>query len=295
MSLERLAPALFVLLWSTGWIAPVYGIGHASAEIFLVVRFALAALAFAGLSLIMGARWPREPKAMLHATISGMLLHGVYLGGVWWAIFNGVPASVSGVIAALQPLMTAALAPWLVRERLSLVQITGLVLGLVGILIALSPSMAGVTAETFSAQGLPILINVGAMVGAVLGTLYQKRYLQVGDLRTIGTFQYLGAFLVVAVLALIVEEPHFDFSLPLMGVLLWSVFGLSMGAVGLLLYLVRRGQVARAASLIYLIPPTVAVESFLLLGEPLQPMMIIGTLIVVVGLWLAGRKTNATT
>jgi drug/metabolite transporter (DMT)-like permease len=169
------------------------------------------------------------------------------------------------------------------------------VLGLVGILIALSPSMVGVTAETFSAKGLPILINVGAMVGAVLGTLYQKRYLQVGDLRTIGTFQYLGAFLVVAILALIVEEPHFDFSLPLMGVLLWSVFGLSMGAVGLLLYLVRRGQVARAASLIYLIPPTVAVESFLLLGEPLQPTMIIGTLVVVVGLWLAGRKTSPTT
>jgi drug/metabolite transporter (DMT)-like permease len=120
VTLERIAPILFVLLWSSGWIAPVYGIGHASAEVFLSARFALAALAFALLSLAVSARWPRDPRLIFHGFMSGLLLHGCYLGGVWWAIFNGVPASVSGVIAALQPLMTAALAPILVKERLSL-------------------------------------------------------------------------------------------------------------------------------------------------------------------------------
>jgi drug/metabolite transporter (DMT)-like permease len=156
VTLERIAPVLFVILWSSGWIAPVYGIGHASAEVFLSVRFACAAIAFALVSLVTGARWPRDPKLMFHGFMSGLLLHGCYLGGVWWAIFNGVPASVSGVIAALQPLMTAAIAPFVVGERLSMSQVVGLLLGFVGIIIALVPSFDGVDAAVFAERAFPI-------------------------------------------------------------------------------------------------------------------------------------------
>lgn len=293
MTLERIAPALFVLLWSTGWIAPVYGIGHASAEVFLSARFALAALAFGLFSLVSGARWPRDPQLIFHGFMSGLLLHGCYLGGVWWAIFNGVPASVSGVIAALQPLMTAALAPILVKERLSLTQVIGLLLGFAGIMIALVPSFEGVDASVFAERALPIGVNIISMMGAVLGTLYQKRFIHGGDMRTTAVFQYIGALAVVMPLAFLVEEPKFDFSLELLVVLGWSVFALSMGAVALLLYMIRRGQVSRAASLIYLMPPTVAIEAFILFGEPLGPWMIAGTVIVVFGVWLAGRRKAA--
>lgn len=291
MTLERIAPALFVFLWSSGWIAPVYGIGHASAEVFLSVRFASAALAFAILSLVVGARWPRDPKLVFHGFMSGLLMHGCYLGGVWWAIFNGVPASVSGVIAALQPLMTAALAPVLVKERLSITQVAGLLLGFGGIIIALVPSFEGVDASVFAERAFPIGVNIVSMTGAVLGTLYQKRFVQSGDMRTTAVVQYLGALAIVVPLALIVEPPKFDFSLQLFLTLGWSVFALSMGAVMLLLYMIGRGQVSRAASLIYLMPPAVAIESFIFLGEPLGPWMIAGTIIVVFGVWLAGRKS----
>lgn len=290
MSLERLAPVLFVVLWSSGWIAPVFGIGHASAEVFLSVRFGLAAIAFAVFSLVAGARWPRRPREIGHALMSGLLLHGCYLGGVWWAIFNGVPASVSGVIAALQPLMTAALAPIIVGERLSLTQIAGLMLGFAGIVIALVPSFEGVEAAVFADRAWPIGVNIVSMSGAVLGTLYQKRYVVAGDMRTTAVYQYIGAFSIVFMLALFVEEPKFDFSLQLLLTLAWSVLALSMGAVALLLYMIRRGQVSRAASLIYLMPPAVAIQSFIFLGEPLGPWMISGTIIVVIGVWLAGRK-----
>lgn len=109
-------------------------------------------------------------------------------------------------------------------------------------------------------------------------------------MRTTAVYQYVGAFAVVFLLALVVEKPKFDFSLPLFLTLGWSIVVLSMGAVALLLYLIRRGQVSRAASLIYLMPPTVAIESYIFLGEPLGPWMIAGTVIVVVGVWLAGRK-----
>ena len=290
MTLERIAPVLFVILWSSGWIAPVYGIGHASAEVFLSARFAAAAIAFALLSLAVGARWPREPKAMLHGFMSGLLLHGCYLGGVWWAIFNGVPASVSGVIAALQPLMTAALAPILVKERLSTIQVIGLLLGFAGIVTALVPSFKDVDPSVFAARALPIAVNIVAMMGAVLGTLYQKRFVRSGDMRTTAVFQYVGALAIVLPLSFLVEERKFDFSLQLLLTLGWSVFALSMGGVMLLLYMIGRGQVSRAASLIYLMPPAVAIESFIFLGEPLGPWMIAGTVVVVFGLWLAGKR-----
>jgi drug/metabolite transporter (DMT)-like permease len=292
LSFERIAPALFVLLWSTGWIVPVYGIGHATAEIFLVARFLLAALAFAALSLASRAPWPRNPKLILHGLVSGALLHGLYLGGVWWAIFNGVPASVSGVIAALQPLMTAAIAPWAIGERLSRLQLLGLVLGFAGIMVALIPTFSALEDGMGATPLLPVVVNMVAMIAAVLGTLYQKRHLQTGDLRTTAVYQYLGAFIVVFAAALTVETPKFDGSLELWLVLGWSVFGLSMGAVALLLYLIRRGQVSRAASLIYLVPPTVAIESLIFLGEPLGTTMVIGTIITVFGVWLAGRKPS---
>lgn len=293
MSLERIAPILFVLLWSSGWIAPAIAASHSSALLFLSVRFAGAAIAFGALSLVLRAPWLRDPRAIFHAIVSGLLMHGIYLGGVWWAIFNGVPASVSGVIAALQPLMTAALAPIIVREKLSAVQIAGLMLGFAGILICLIPTFENISGDLFTKTALPVAVNMVAMSGVVLGTLYQKRFVTSGDMRTNAVWQYVGALCVVVPAALVVEPPRFDFSLPLILVLLWSIFVLSMGAVALLLYLIGRGQVSRAASLIYLMPPTVAIESFIFLGEPLGPAMIIGTIVVVFGVWLAGRKAQS--
>ncbi|MGV3549957.1 DMT family transporter [Rhizobium sp.] len=290
MSLERIAPALFVLLWSSGWIVPVYAARHSTAETFLSVRFAFAAVCFVILAAVLRAPWQRNPRAIGHAIISGLLMHGIYLGGVWWAIFHGVPASISGVIAALQPLMTAAIAPWMVGERLSPVQIFGLVLGFAGIILALTPTFQRLSPDMFAERLTPVIINIVAMSGAVLGTLYQKRFVTTGDMRTNAVWQYLGALLVVAPLALFGEPPRFDITFELMAALAWSVLVLSMAAVMLLLYLIGKGQVSRAASLIYLMPPTVAIEAFILFGEPLAMTMVIGTIIVVIGVWLAGRR-----
>ena len=292
MSLERIAPALFVLLWSSGWIVPVYASRHSTAEAFLSVRFACAAICFVLVAVVLRASWQRDPRAIGHAIVSGLLMHGVYLGGVWWAIFHGVPASISGVIAALQPLMTAAIAPWMVGERLLPIQVLGLFLGFAGIIVALIPTFEGVSADMFLDRAVPVAINIVAMTGVVLGTLYQKRFVTGGDMRTNAVWQYVGALLIVFPLAVLGETPRFDVTLELLLALAWSVLVLSMAAVALLLYLIGRGQVSRAASLIYLMPPTVAIESFILLGEPLHITMIVGTIIVVIGVWLAGRKAQ---
>lgn len=292
MSLERIAPALFVLLWSSGWIVPVYASRHSTAEAFLSVRFACAALCFVLVALVLRAPWQRQPRAIGHAVVSGLLMHGIYLGGVWWAIFNGVPASISGVIAALQPLMTAAVAPWMVGERLSPVQLLGLFLGFAGIVVALIPTFQDVSGAMLVERAFPVAVNIVAMSGAVLGTLYQKRFVTTGDMRTNAVWQYVGALLIVVPLALLGEPVRFDLTPELLLSLAWSVLVLSMAAVALLLYMIGRGQVSRAASLIYLMPPAVAIESYIFLGEPLHKTMVIGTVIVVVGVWLAGRKSQ---
>lgn len=288
--LDRLAPALFVLLWSTGWLVARFAVDHADPLTFMAARHALAALAFAVVCLAAGTKWPRSRAVILHAILSGVLLHGLYLAGVWWAIGQGVPAGLSGIIAGLQPLLTAAAAPLLIGEKLRLRQKVGVVIGFVGILIAISPQLFDTLGQGLAGLGLPILVNLLAMVSVTCGTLYQKRHLQQGDILSIAVLQFVGAFLVTLPLALAFEDLRFDWTGEAVFAMAWSVLGISMGAVALLLYLIRRGQVSRAASLIYLMPPVVAIEAFLLFNEPLTVPMILGTAIVVAGVYMVNRK-----
>jgi len=288
--LDRLAPALFVLLWSTGWIVAKYAAKHADPLTFLAGRHALAACAFFLVCLVTRAKWPKSRAQVGHAILSGFFLHGFYLAGVWYAIGQGVPAGLSGIIAGLQPLLTAMAAPLFLSERLKPVQKLGLALGFAGILIAISPQLLDVFEHGLDGLGFPVIINLIAMSSVTYGTLYQKRHLQEGDLLSIATLQFVGALIVTIPLALMLENLRFDWTHEAVLAMGWSVFGLSMGAVGLLLYLIRRGQVSRAASLIYLMPPVVAIEAAILFGEPLTRPMIIGTVIVVAGVYMVNRK-----
>ncbi|MCA1444843.1 DMT family transporter [Ensifer sp. IC4062] len=290
MTLARLAPAIFVLLWSTGWVVAKYAAFFADPLTFLVLRYALAILLFIGFCAVTGARWPRSWTTIGHAVVSGMFLHGLYLGAVWWAIGQGVPAAISGIIAGLQPLMTAAVAPFLINENLTRLQQTGLVLGFFGIALAVLPKMVAIDTAATPIQLLPVVVNVLGMAAVTYGTLYQKRHLQNGDIRAIATLQYAGALIVTIPLALALEDLHVTWNLQLIGALAWSVLGLSMGAIALLLYLIRRGQVSRAASLIYLVPPLAAVQAAVFFGEALTLPMVAGTIIAVTGVYLTNRK-----
>jgi len=247
-------------------------------------------LAFLALCVVMRAQWPTSRTTWLRAIYSGFFLHGFYLAGLWWAIANGVPAGISGIIAALQPLLTAMAAPFLVGERLQQTQKLGLAFGFIGIAIAISPKLVDPATSDLTHAALPLAINLIAMGSVTYGTLYQKKHLQSGDLRTIATLQYVGALILTLPLSLIFEHQHFDGAARAYAALAWSVFGLSMGGVGLLLYLIRRGQVSRAASLIYLMPPAVALEAFIAFGEPLTLPLIVGTAIVVTGVYMTNRR-----
>jgi len=291
MTLDRLAPAIFVLLWSTGWVVAKFGAIVSEPLTFLSIRYLTAAVLFGGLCLASRVSWPRDGRTVLHALVSGAFLHGLYLGAVWWAIGEGVPAALSSIIAALQPLMTALAAPFVIGERLSLQQKLGLGLGFLGVLLAVLPKFFGAGAAEMPA--FAIVVNMLGMAAVTYGTIYQKQHLQKGDIRAIATLQYIGALAVTFPFALGLESLHVDFGLAFLALLAWSVLGISMGAILLLLYLIRRGQVSRAASLIYLVPPIAALQAAAIFGEELTVPMILGTAIVVAGVYLTNRKDVA--
>lgn len=291
MSLDRLAPAIFVLLWSTGWVVAKFGAIVSEPLTFLSIRYLAAAVLFAGLCLAARVSWPRDTRTIVHAIVSGAFLHGLYLGAVWWAIGQGVPAALSSIIAALQPLMTALAAPYFIGERLNGQQKAGLCLGFLGVLLAVLPKFFGQGADQMPT--FAIIVNMLGMAAVTYGTIYQKQHLQSGDIRAIATLQYIGALIVTVPFALALESLHVDFGWAFVALLAWSVLGISMGAILLLLYLLRRGQVSRAASLIYLVPPIAALQAAVIFGEELTIPMILGTAIVVAGVYLTNRKDPA--
>ncbi|MGF0538874.1 DMT family transporter [Agrobacterium sp. ES01] len=288
MTLDRLAPAIFVFLWSTGWVAAKYAGFYADPLTFLTIRFAVAAVIFYGLCRVAGVAWPRGRMSIVHVILSGAFLHGLYLGMVWWAIGQGVPAAISGIIAGLQPLMTAVAAPLIVGERLAIWQKVGLGLGFLGIGIAVLPNLFALGDNAIPA--FAVMINVIGMGFVTLGTLYQKRFVRDGDLRSVATLQYVGAVAVTLPAAMLLEDLHVDWQIGFFVTMIWSVVGISMGAILLLLYLIRRGAVSKAASLIYLVPPLAALEAAIVFGERLTVPMIIGTVLAVVGVYLTNRR-----
>jgi drug/metabolite transporter (DMT)-like permease len=284
----RFAPLLFVLIWSTGWIVGKFASIVGEPLSFLVWRFLCAAIVMGLILLAFKVPFKLTKRELQHALISGVLLHTIYLGGVWWAIAHGIPTPISGVIAAVQPILTAILAPFLLSERLTQKQVIGVFIGFTGILIVLSPKLAGVS--DLASVLYPLAINLIAMVSVTFGTIYQKKYLQGIDLRTGAFWQYIGALIVMLPLAFAFESFRITWNMTAILTLAWSVFMLSIGAIGLLLYLIKRGEVSRSAMLIFLIPPTTALEAWLIFNEGLSLIQLFGMVVTAFGVYLATRK-----
>jgi drug/metabolite transporter (DMT)-like permease len=284
----RLMPILFVLIWSTGWIVAGFAMPHAEPITFLVVRFAIAGALILAFALIVRAPWPDSPAAFLHALLSGVLLHAAYLGPVYWAIAKGLPTGISAILAAIQPILTAFLAPLIIAERVSARQWLGILLGAAGLGLVLLPKLVGIPADAVRASVVLLVVNALGMVSVTLGSLHQKRFVT-GDLRTISVVQYAGAVLALAPVMLMTERMQIDWTPAFTGALVWSVVVISLGAITLYQLMIRRGAVAKAASLIYLVPPVAVLQSFLYFGETLTPVQMAGMVVTVIGVALATR------
>jgi len=279
-----LAPWIFVLMWSTGFIGARFGLPYIEPFTFLLIRFIIAAALLGAIGLALRAPRPSRAHAG-HSAVVGLLLHGGYLGGVFLAIDRGMPAGVSALIVSLQPILTALLAQATLGERVSPRQWAGLALGLAGVSLVVGEKLGqGGVAPAISAFTLGAALV--ALLCTTLGTLYQKRH-GAGIPLVGGTLaQYLAAAALMLPLSLAFETRQIQWTPELAFALGWLVLVLSLGAILLLMLIIRRTSAARTASLFYLVPPATALEAFLLFGERFGPLALAGLALASAGVAL---------
>ncbi|WP_303287057.1 DMT family transporter [Marinobacter sp. SS8-8] len=285
-------PALFVWLWSTGFIGAKYGLPFAEPFTLLLIRMLMTLVLLAGLAWIMKTRWPGWRGAG-HLAVTGVLVHGCYLGGVYYAIQGGMASGIVSLIVGLQPLVTAAAAVAILKESVSARQWVGLALGLVGVaLVLLEKFGANGTGSGFSPWSL--LWALFALAGISMGTVYQKRHGTGADLVAGTLIQYAAAATFFVIGAFTLETREVEWSLQLQLSMAWLVFGVSIGAILLLMWLIRQGAASQVASLFYLVPPVTAFEAYLLFDERLGGLAMAGGLIAIAGVALVVTQKKST-
>lgn len=276
-----LMPGLFVLLWSTGFIGAKLGLPYAEPMTFLVLRFAIVTVLLAGFAALTAAPWPRDLKQAGHIAVAGLLLHGIYLGGVFASIFHGVPAGISALIVGIQPLLVAAAAGSVLGEKVTPRQWLGLMLGLLGVVLVVWTKL-GIGVGTAWGYAL----SVFALVGITVGTLYQKRFCPAIDLRSGTAIQFAASTVFLAPFALLFETRQIEWSGEFIFALGWLCIVLSLGAISLLFILIRRGAAAQVSSLFFLVPPCTALVAYFLFGEKLSLLALAGMAATMAGVAL---------
>jgi drug/metabolite transporter (DMT)-like permease len=278
-------PAVFVLVWSTGFVVARFGMPHAPPLGFLALRYVLSVLAFGIWIALAGAAWPSGRAQWAHLGATGVLMHAGYLGGVWMAVKSGIGAGTVALIIGLQPVLTAV---WLSAigsaHAVAARQWAGLLLGLGGLVLVVAHKL-GVGEVT------PWNLSLGifALLSITAGTLYQKHFVQPCDVRTANTVQLAAALLITAPLAWI-EAGAWQMHPELVGAMAWSVLVLTLGGSSLLYLLIQRGAATRVTSLMYLVPPCTAVLAALLFGETLPASVLAGFALTAVGVWLVVQR-----
>ena len=285
--MQRIYPLLFVFLWSTGFIGAKYGLPYAEPLSFLFVRYLAVISLMTVIALLTRAPWPKAPMQWVHIGISGLLVHAVYLGGVFIAIKQGLPAGITSLVVGMQPLLTALGAGWLLGERVVGRQWLGLGLGFVGVALVVSGKFGDTVA-----LGPMLVPALCALLGITVGTLYQKRYCARFDLRTGSVIQFVPTALATLPVILLVDGFHVEWTAHFVFALAWLVLVLSIGAISLLNLLIRSGSAVNVASLFYLTPLSTALIAFLMFDEKLGWLAVLGMELAVSGVYLEARPAK---
>ena len=283
MKLARFAPALFVLLWSTGFVGAKYGLPYADPFVFLSIRVLIAAVLLFVIAYLLKMPVRIGKSAVVRSSLIGFFLHACYLGGVFYSISQGLPAGVAAVVTSLQPVLVSIFAVKVLGEQLRISQVAGLLLGLCGTILVLGPSFN----SHIPTAG--IIAIVVALIGSTTATLLQKRVGADIPLVAGTAYQYLFTGLVLGVIASATGNTHITWSSRFTAAFVWLVLVLSVGAILLLLWLLNSGSAASVSSLFYLVPPATAIEAFFLFGEKVNTQGFLGIGITALGVWLVIR------
>ena len=277
------APGVFVVLWASGFIGAKFGLPYAEPMTFLALRMAFVGLLIGIVILLTHPPWP-DRSGVLHSAVTGIFVHGLYLGGVFVALQQHLPAGLVALVVSLQPVLTTTLANRWLGERVIPRQWVGLLLGIAGVALIVQDKAAGDT------TALGWIAAVVALIGITIGTLYQKHHGGNIDWRPGFLIQYTAAGVVLAVGALLFETRTVMWTAEFVFALAWLVFVLSFGAIWLLYFLIRRQAAARVLSLFYLTPPVTALMGYLAFGERLEPLALVGMAVCVAGVFLVNWR-----
>jgi drug/metabolite transporter (DMT)-like permease len=284
LTLARFAPALFVLLWSTGFVGAKYGLPYADPFVFLSVRILLASALLFALAKLMKMPVRIGSTAVVRSGLIGFFLHACYLGGVFYSIAQGLPAGVAAVVTSLQPVLVSVLAVKVLGEKLRTGQMIGLLTGLIGVILVLGPS---IDAQIPTPAVIAILV---ALMGSTTATLLQKKMGADIPLISGTAYQYFFSGCVLGVIAIATQETSIIWNLRFTASFVWLVLVLSVGAILLLLWLLNTGSAASVSSLFYLVPPATGIEAFFLFGEKVNTQGFLGIGITALGVWLVMRR-----
>jgi drug/metabolite transporter (DMT)-like permease len=279
----RAAPAVFVVLWSTGFVATKYVINNADPLTYLSIRMALVVVLMAVIVAIVRPQWP-DRIGVFHSAVAGILVHGFYLGGTAIAIAHSIPAGLSALIPGLQPILTSTLANRWLGERVTAIQWAGLLLGLAGVVLILhNRPMSGDAGWGWLASGV-------SLISITLGTLYQRRYCNAIDWRAGNLVQYIAVTIFFGIGAWLFENRVVHWTMEFVLALSWLAVVLSIGSIGLLYWLIRRSAATSVASLFYLVPAVTALMAYVLFGERLDGVAIVGMTACAAAVFLVNRR-----
>ncbi|QFZ86634.1 EamA family transporter [Variovorax paradoxus] len=279
----RAMPAVFVLIWSTGFIVARYGMPYAPPLKFLAVRYALSLACFGLWVMLARVAWPTRRAQWGHLAVTGVLMQAGYLGGVWAAVHAGMGAGLVALLVGIQPVLTAV---WLSFNggRISGRQWAGLALGFAGLVLVVSRKLGQGTEVNALTMGLAVM----ALLSITAGTLYQKRFVAPCDVRSASAVQMAAALLVTLPFAAL-EAQAIEWNTHSIGAMAWSVLALSLGGSSLLYMLIQRGTATAVTSLLYLVPPCTALMAWLLFAEPITGTTVLGIGLTAVGVSLVVR------
>lgn len=277
--------ALFIFMWSSGYVAGKLGLPYAGPFTLLLIRFVVASIILLAISILMNAQWPKSKIAWFHLIVVGVLMQVLQFSGLYFGLSLGVSAGVSALIIGLMPVTTAVCAVWFLNEKVSKIQIIGLVLGVIGVCTVVAHKI-----NLESGSWIGYLTTFIALGGITFGTIYQKKFCSGMDLRTSGFIQLTAASILVGILSWRFEQFQVNWTYELAISTAWLSLVNSIGAISLLFFLMRRGEASRVASLFYLIPSVTALMGYVVLREAVSTTQAIGFLLSAGGVYLATRK-----
>ncbi|MDK9738865.1 DMT family transporter [Vibrio sp. D404a] len=284
--LIKFIPFVFVILWSSGFVGARFGLQYAESATLLSLRMVANVVLFILLIAFLKRRVPKG-AAFFHSCVVGILIHGFYLGGTYLAIDMGMPAGLSALLVGLQPILTAVMIVTFTVERFNWSQWLGLVLGFSGISLVL---MGNIEWQSDAHKTEAVLLCFLALIGITFGTLYQKRFCKGVDMVGSAMVQYFAAALLFLPYAMSFETMQVDWTLEFSLTMVWLVVVLSCVAILLLLYMVEHGAASSVASVFYLVPPTTAIQAWLMFGESFDVYGALGFALAAVAVYLVMKK-----